>query len=101
MFYVAALRKVLPMDVPIDDRHVFIRRQCIHHVVAVCREPFPFGLEVEERAMREDHDRRGLWKARDIGLHPGGLIAADLRMSERYVIECDKVHALVIEGIMA
>src|SRR5271166_640839 len=44
-FCSAGLVEVLAMNMAVEHRHVFIRRQRVHHVVAVAREPFPFGLE--------------------------------------------------------
>src|SRR5260370_22323834 len=46
-FRAALLMEVLAMDMTVKHGHVFIRRERVHHVVAVAGEPFPFGLQIE------------------------------------------------------
>src|ERR1700677_2554986 len=88
------------MNMSVEHGHVLIRCQRVHHFVAVAGEPFPFGLEVEQRTMREYDNGRGFRKAGEIGLHPGELRGTDLGPSGRYVIECDEVNAAMIERVM-
>src|SRR5215469_2327460 len=65
-FRAAGLVKILAMNVAVEHGHVLVRRQRVHNVVAVGGEPFPLGLQVEQRAMGEDDDRRGLREAREV-----------------------------------
>src|SRR5260370_37682953 len=48
-FRAALLMKVLAMDMTVKHGHVFIRRERVHHLVAGAGEPFPFGLQIEQR----------------------------------------------------
>ena len=75
----------------------FVRRQRVHHVVAVAGEPFPVGPKVEQRAMREHHNRCGLWEPREVGLHPGKLFGADFWPSAGDVVERDEVDTAMVE----
>src|SRR5579862_1309481 len=91
-FGLADLMRVLAMNMAVEHGYVFVRSQRVHHVVAVAGEPFPFGLEVEQRTMREHDDRRGFRKPGQIGLHPGELLGSYLGPSGRDVVECDEVN---------
>ena len=88
---------VLAMDVAVKDGDVLIGGEQVHYVVAVGSKPLPFGLEIKQRAVREDDDRRGLGKARQVFFQPRQLIWADFRLCARYVIESDEVNSGVIE----
>ena len=80
------------MNVAIKYGHVFVGRERIHHIGAIAGEPFPLGREVEQRAMSEHDDRRGCWKARQIGFLPRQLLGADRRPSRGDVVHRDEMH---------
>ena len=88
------------MDVAIQNRHCFVGREQVHHVVAVAREPFPFRFEIEKRTMGEDDDRRRLRKSREIFFQPRDLFSADGGTSKGHVVEGDEMNAAMIERVM-
>src|SRR5271169_6231373 len=98
---IAGLLEVPSVNVAIEDGHVLIPRERVHNVIAVAGEPFPFRLQIEERPMSEDDDRRRLQKACDVRFEPSQLLRANFRASARDVVERDEMHALVIERIVA
>src|SRR5947209_19317948 len=51
---------VVAMDVTVEHRGVFERREQVHHLVTVGGEPLPLWLEIEERPVREQHDGRSV-----------------------------------------
>jgi hypothetical protein len=55
------------------------------------------GLRVEQRTMREHHDRRRLRKAGQVFLEPCQLLRADFRVRSRDVVKRDKMHAAMVE----
>src|SRR5271170_773230 len=91
------LLHVVAMNMPVKNRDVLVGRDQVHYLIAVAREPFPFGLQIEQRPMGKQDDRRGLGKAREISLEPRELIGADFGTALRYIVERDEMHALVIE----
>jgi hypothetical protein len=96
-----ANRRVLgAVDVAVEDRHRVVRLEQLHHGGAVAREPLPLRLEIEERPVREDDDRRRLRVAREIVLQPRQLLGTDGRLAEGDVVERDEVDAAVIERVV-
>src|SRR5258708_1966517 len=88
------------MNVAVENGDALVWRQDVHDVAAVSREPFPLRLEIKERPMGEDDDRRSLRVARQILLQPGDLFGADDRLAVRDVIERDEVRSTMVEGVM-
>src|SRR6201993_4334094 len=99
-FRSAGLVKVLAMNMAVEHGYVFVRCERVHHLVAVAGEPFPLGLEIEQRTMRKHDDGRGFRKAGEIGLHPGELRRSYLGPAGGDVIECDEVNAAMVERVM-
>ncbi len=46
MCFECPFSRILAMDMPIEERHVLIRREHVHHLIAVAREPLPVRPEV-------------------------------------------------------
>ena len=100
MVDVSVIQFVIAMNVAIQHGDIFIRCEGVHHVIAVAREPFPVGLQVEERAVGEDDDGSGAWKSRQVIAQPAKLFRADLGLGARNVVEPDEVYAAVVKRIM-
>src|SRR5579863_9648295 len=92
--------KMFAMNMAVKHGYVFVGCERVHHVVAVAREPFPFGLEVKQRPMGEHDDRGALRKAREIRLHPSELRRSDLGPPGRNVVERDEMDAAMIERVV-
>src|SRR5205823_4475840 len=65
---------------------------------AVGGRPVPVGLQVEQRAVGEDHDAVVGLVLLEVRRQPGELLVAELRLRIGDVVERDEVHALVVEG---
>src|SRR6266446_3174193 len=91
---------VLLMDVPIEHRDMRVWQQQIDRLRTVARSPIPLRIQIEQGTVREDDDVRILRLLFEVRRKPLQLLLADQRARVRYVVQGDKMHALVVERVM-
>ena len=91
---------MLPVDVPVEDRDVRVAEQNVDDLRAVLRRPLPFGIQVEQRPVREHDDPVVTAGLLQIARQPVDLRRPDGTFGVRDVVQRDEVHALVIEGVV-
>ena len=91
---------VLLVNVPVEDGHVAVRQQEVDRLPAVEGGPVPPGIEIEQGAVGKDDDRGILPVLIEIGGKPGELLVADQGPRFGHVVNYDKMHPLVVEGVM-
>src|SRR5450631_56973 len=92
---------VFLVDMSKEHRHVLVGRHDVDRLDRVCGRPIPARIQVEQGAMREDDDRLRLVVPGQIGVHPLQLVFADQSIGIRDVVERNKMHALMIEAVVA
>src|SRR5262249_19693390 len=91
---------MIAMNMPVEHRDVLVRRENVHHVVAIAGEPLPLRLQIEQRPVREHHNRCRLRKTSQIFSQPSQLLRSNFWLRARNIVERDEVHAAMIERVV-
>ena len=100
MHDVAGHVSMLLMNVTVEDRGGFERREKFNDLCPVACEPIPIRLQVPERPVREDDNRLGAVERLQIAGEPGELVFSHHSLRVRHVIQCHKMDALVVEALV-
>src|SRR6185369_7463031 len=100
MQHVAVRMRDLLMYMAVEDGDVAERPQQGDRIRSVRREPVPVALQVEERPMRQNHERRLRVVGFEIGSQPIELGFAERTLGIGYIVESDEMKVLVVEALI-